>query len=185
MRSAISQVELCKEFGVKLTLFHGRGGSLARGGGPMYMAIKSQPPGSIQGNLRLTEQGEMIQYKFGIAPAVAMRQLEIYTTVRSTLSSHLHLLIDDGIEQCVLGDARGQQLLEYLLASLGVRRVRAEAPHAVLRLRDGRQCQVVHACPRDRHELLVPVHPKPPTVRVSHAVSPHGRWNLNCVAAPP
>ena len=45
-----------------------------------YMAIKSQPPGSIQGNLRLTEQGEMIQYKFGIAPAVAMRQLEIYTT---------------------------------------------------------------------------------------------------------
>lgn len=44
------------------------------------MAIKSQPPGSIQGNLRLTEQGEMIQYKFGIAPAVAMRQLEIYTT---------------------------------------------------------------------------------------------------------
>lgn len=46
----------------------------------MYMAIKSQPPGSIQGRLRLTEQGEMIQAKFGISPQVAMRQLEIYTT---------------------------------------------------------------------------------------------------------
>ncbi|KAK3241242.1 hypothetical protein CYMTET_48992, partial [Cymbomonas tetramitiformis] len=73
-------VQVCNEFGVKITLFHGRGGSLARGGGPMYMAIKSQPPGSIQGKLRLTEQGEMIQAKFGISPQVAMRQLEIYTT---------------------------------------------------------------------------------------------------------
>ena len=72
-------VSICQEFGVKVTLFHGRGGSVGRGGGPMYLAINSQPPGSVNGALRVTEQGEMVQTKFGL-PAVALRQLEIYTT---------------------------------------------------------------------------------------------------------
>ena len=49
-------VEVCKEHGISLTLFHGRGGSIGRGGGPMYLAIQSQPPGSVQGSLRITEQ---------------------------------------------------------------------------------------------------------------------------------
>eukprot|EP00245_Coleochaete_scutata_P002535 TRINITY_DN13429_c0_g1_i2.p1 TRINITY_DN13429_c0_g1~~TRINITY_DN13429_c0_g1_i2.p1 ORF type:complete len:1088 (+),score=218.89 TRINITY_DN13429_c0_g1_i2:195-3458(+) len=72
-------VAACKDFGIKVTLFHGRGGSVGRGGGPMYTAIQSQPPGSVTGTLRVTEQGEMVQAKFGL-PAVAVRQLEIYTT---------------------------------------------------------------------------------------------------------
>lgn len=72
-------VQVCKEFDVRLTLFHGRGGTVGRGGGPMYLAIQSQPPGSVQGTLRITEQGEMIQAKFGLA-AVATRQLETYST---------------------------------------------------------------------------------------------------------
>ena len=46
-----------------MTLFHGRGGSVGRGGGPLALAIQSQPPGSIQGGLRVTEQGEVIQAK--------------------------------------------------------------------------------------------------------------------------
>lgn len=71
--------QVCDEFGIKLTLFHGRGGSVGRGGGPMHLAVQSQPPGSVKGALRITEQGEMVQAKFGI-PATAMRQLEIYTT---------------------------------------------------------------------------------------------------------
>eukprot|EP00898_Chlorokybus_atmophyticus_P008881 jgi/Chlat1/8995/Chrsp94S08282 len=77
---------VCAESGIQVTLFHGRGGSVGRGGGPMYLAIQSQPPGSVQGSLRITEQGEMVQAKFGI-PAVGLRQLEIYTTavVRATL----------------------------------------------------------------------------------------------------
>ena len=72
-------VAACREHGVALTLFHGRGGSVGRGGGPTYLAIQSQPPGSIDGTLRVTEQGEMIQAKFGL-PDIAVRTMEVYTT---------------------------------------------------------------------------------------------------------
>ena len=64
---------------VHVTLFHGRGGSIGRGGGPTYLAIMSQPPGSIDGALRVTEQGEMLQALFGL-PEIAVRTLEVYTT---------------------------------------------------------------------------------------------------------
>lgn len=80
-------VAACKEFGIKVTLFHGRGGSVGRGGGPTYLAIQSQPPGSVMGTLRSTEQGEMVQAKFGL-PQTAVRQLEIYTT--AVLLATLH-----------------------------------------------------------------------------------------------
>ena len=72
-------VTACEQHGVRLTLFHGRGGSIGRGGGPTYLAIQSQPPGSIRGTLRATEQGEMIQAKFGLVD-IAIRTLEVYTT---------------------------------------------------------------------------------------------------------
>jgi phosphoenolpyruvate carboxylase len=72
-------VTVAREAGVELTLFHGRGGSIGRGGGPTYLAIQSQPPGSIEGRLRATEQGEMIQAQFGL-PDIALRTLEVYTT---------------------------------------------------------------------------------------------------------
>ncbi len=69
---------LCREHGVHLTLFHGRGGSVGRGGGPSHSAILAQPPGSVQGRLRVTEQGEMIRFKFGM-PDIAVRNLELYS----------------------------------------------------------------------------------------------------------
>lgn len=72
-------VDACREAGIELTLFHGRGGSVGRGGGPTYLAIASQPPGSIEGRLRVTVQGEMIQAEFGLA-GIALRTLEVYTT---------------------------------------------------------------------------------------------------------
>ncbi len=72
-------VAACARHGVHLTLFHGRGGSVGRGGGPTHLAIRSQPPGSIDGRLRVTEQGEMIQAKFGL-PDIAVRTMEVYTT---------------------------------------------------------------------------------------------------------
>ncbi|HEX7086996.1 MAG TPA: phosphoenolpyruvate carboxylase [Vicinamibacterales bacterium] len=76
----------CREAGIELTLFHGRGGSVGRGGGPTYLAIQSQPPGSVDGRLRVTEQGEMVQAKFGL-PGLAIRTLELYTT--ATLAATL------------------------------------------------------------------------------------------------
>jgi phosphoenolpyruvate carboxylase len=69
----------CDRHNVQLTLFHGRGGSIGRGGGPTYLAIQSQPPGSVRGEVRVTEQGEMIHAKFGLVD-VAVRTLEVYTT---------------------------------------------------------------------------------------------------------
>ena len=72
-------VELCRSRAIHLTLFHGRGGSIGRGGGPTHIAIRSQPAGSIDGALRVTEQGEMIQWKFG-TPDIAVRSLELYST---------------------------------------------------------------------------------------------------------
>lgn len=72
-------VEVAEQHDVRLTLFHGRGGTVGRGGGPANRAILSQPPGSVGGNFRITEQGEMIRFKFGL-PRVAVQNLQIYTT---------------------------------------------------------------------------------------------------------
>jgi phosphoenolpyruvate carboxylase len=70
-------VNCAQRHDVELTLFHGRGGTVGRGGGPAQRAILAQPPGSVKGRLRVTEQGEMIRFKFGF-PAVALRSLKIY-----------------------------------------------------------------------------------------------------------
>jgi phosphoenolpyruvate carboxylase len=72
-------VEVCHSHGVKLTLFHGRGGTVGRGGGPTHAAIRSLPPGAVEGRIRVTEQGEVIQAKFGL-PGIAARTLDVYTT---------------------------------------------------------------------------------------------------------
>jgi phosphoenolpyruvate carboxylase len=78
-KAQVAIVEACRAHNVPVTLFHGRGGSVGRGGGPTYLAIQSQPPGSVDGTIRVTEQGEMIQAKFGL-PGIALRTLEVYTT---------------------------------------------------------------------------------------------------------
>lgn len=72
-------VEVCEDASVELTLFHGRGGSIGRGGAPAHAALLSQPPRSLKGGLRVTEQGEMIRFKLGL-PDVAVNSLCLYTS---------------------------------------------------------------------------------------------------------
>ncbi|WAC43336.1 phosphoenolpyruvate carboxylase [Pseudomonas sp. SL4(2022)] len=76
-RAQETLVQACREQDVELLLFHGRGGTVGRGGGPAHAAILSQPPGSVMGRFRTTEQGEMIRFKFGL-PDIAEQNLNLY-----------------------------------------------------------------------------------------------------------
>lgn len=80
-------VSLAEQHDVKLSLFHGRGGTVGRGGGPVEKAMASQPPGSVKGRIRVTEQGEMIRYKFGL-PRLAFNSLSNYmlATLKATIT---------------------------------------------------------------------------------------------------
>ncbi|MGO8939723.1 MAG: phosphoenolpyruvate carboxylase [Mycobacterium sp.] len=85
-RAELALVEVARKTGIRLRLFHGRGGTVGRGGGPSYQAILAQPPGAVNGSLRLTEQGEVIAAKYA-EPQLARRNLEslVAATLESTL----------------------------------------------------------------------------------------------------
>ncbi len=107
-RAELDLVETARKTGIRLRLFHGRGGTVGRGGGPSYDAILAQPPGAVSGSLRLTEQGEIIAAKYA-EPRIARRNLE--SLVAATLEATL--LDVEG-----LGDAAGPayQVLDELAA---------------------------------------------------------------------
>ncbi|WP_137147525.1 phosphoenolpyruvate carboxylase [Mycolicibacterium sp. CR10] len=118
-RAELDLVESSRKTGIRLRLFHGRGGTVGRGGGPSYDAILAQPPGAVQGSLRITEQGEVIAAKYA-EPRIAHRNLE--TLLAATLEATL--LDTEG-----LGDAAGPayEVLDELAAR--AQRAYAELVH--------------------------------------------------------
>ncbi|GAB4118474.1 MAG: phosphoenolpyruvate carboxylase [Sideroxydans sp.] len=92
-KAELELVRVFEKHGIELRLFHGRGGTVGRGGGPSFQAILAQPPGSVNGQIRITEQGEVISSKYS-DPEIGRRNLEILVaaTMEATL---LHRHGDD------------------------------------------------------------------------------------------
>ncbi len=102
----VQLAQLADEFGITLRLFHGRGGTVGRGGGPSYQAILAQPQGSVRGQIRLTEQGEVIASKYA-NPLIGKRNLE--TLAAACLEATLHSTKqheDEAVPQAFLNAAR-------------------------------------------------------------------------------
>ncbi|MDQ2717629.1 MAG: phosphoenolpyruvate carboxylase, partial [Chloroflexota bacterium] len=111
-QTRLAEVGQCHEIGV--TLFHGRGGAIGRGGGPLYDAILGQPPGTVNGHIRITEQGEMLSFKYGL-PAIAVRNMELVVAGVAEASIPQDILTQ--AHESVSDTAAWEAIMESLSAS--------------------------------------------------------------------
>ena len=111
-----SLVDVFAEHGIRLRIFHGRGGTVGRGGGPSFEAILAQPPGSVAGQIRITEQGEVIASKYA-DPEIGRRNLE--TLVGATLQASI---VNHGEELSELPSSYSSILQEMADTSFGAYR---------------------------------------------------------------
>jgi phosphoenolpyruvate carboxylase len=113
-RAELALAEVARDRGIRLRLFHGRGGTVGRGGGPSYDAIRAQPPGAVAGSLRITEQGEVIAAKYG-DPDRARRNLEaiVSATLEATLLDVEGLGPDAGPAYELLDELAGRARAAY------------------------------------------------------------------------
>jgi Phosphoenolpyruvate carboxylase len=112
-RAQHALTEVAKAHNVKLVLFHGRGGTVGRGGGPAHRAILAQPPGSVANAIRVTEQGEMIRWKYGLPDLAAQ-----------TLTSYVHAVMQATLMPDPEPDPKWTHAIEQL-ASMAVPSYRA------------------------------------------------------------
>ncbi|MGB1286732.1 MAG: phosphoenolpyruvate carboxylase, partial [Aggregatilineales bacterium] len=82
--------DICDKYGVAVELFHGRGGSIGRGGGPTNRAIRSQPPASLKGGIKITEQGEVIAYRYGNEDIARRHLHQVMNAVILSISDMSH-----------------------------------------------------------------------------------------------
>ncbi len=111
-QAQVALSEVAAEHGIELLLFHGRGGTVGRGGGsPVYRALAALPPGTVHHGIKLTEQGEVISQKFGLPP-IAERSLEVLVT-----GTYLASTVDwrDGVDADVRAD--WEDAIERMVAS--------------------------------------------------------------------
>jgi phosphoenolpyruvate carboxylase len=110
-RAQVDLVDACRRAGVALRFFHGRGGTVGRGGGPSYDAILAQPPGAVEGTLRITEQGEVIAARYA-SHDMARRNLEALVSAAAEAT----IVTDDGAEPAFLAamdDLADRSLVAY------------------------------------------------------------------------
>ncbi|MEX0583398.1 MAG: phosphoenolpyruvate carboxylase, partial [Sneathiella sp.] len=115
-------IELFRRHKLGLRLFHGRGGTVGRGGGPSYSAILAQPKGAVQGQIRVTEQGEIISFKYS-KPALGRRNLESLAAAT--------------IEATLLGDDEFEVPTEYLAAMDSISEIAFRAYRSLVYETDG------------------------------------------------
>ena len=113
-KAEIALAGVCRAHGIRLRLFHGRGGSVGRGGGPAYHAIRAQPAGAVSGQIRLTEQGEVIATNYG-NPETGRLNLEVLlaATLEASLTRHQDEAEPSAVFHGVLDDLSQRAFAAY------------------------------------------------------------------------